>query len=493
MKRIPIVGIGFVLATWLALAEWQRREYIQQCELLRGTLEDQAEFVVNAVASSVQSHRWFGPYVQQQLPVMLQGLAKWEQILAVGVVAETSIDDREVGAASLKPSEATSDVLPRSFLAGDRALLDPTAPPGSNWKAQGYVLVLPFHLTENPPPGRMRTMLGSPPGNFGPPWMDDTARPTQYKAIVVLDRLRVDRQVRREAWNRVLSVAAGGLVLVGLAVAWRATVRLAKAQARTQLLQTEARHLRELGQAAAGLAHETRNPLGLIRGWTQRLVNAGLPTSDQQQRAEAVLEECDRVTARINDFLAFARPSEQELEAVDVNRLILEMSLLLEVDLELRQLQLDALAIPEGTIILADQGQFRQALFNLLQNAIAFAAEQGTIAINVVRQRDGTCRFEVADDGPGPDLDKVDLLFEPYFTTRPDGTGLGLAIVHRIASSHGWNVGYQPREGGGAVFWIDGIPTERHAAFKQWRNGRPSAVASASQSTRGAALGRKAT
>lgn len=82
-----------------------------------------------------------------------------------------------------------------------------------------------------------------------------------------------------------------------------------------------------LGQAAAGLAHETRNPLGLIRGWTQRLVNAGLPTSDQQQRAEAVLEECDRVTARINDFLAFARPSEQELAAVDVNRLIHEMSM----------------------------------------------------------------------------------------------------------------------------------------------------------------------
>ena len=167
--------------------------------------------------------------------------------------------------------------------------------------------------------------------------------------------------------------------------------------------------------------------------------------------------------------------------------------MLLEVDLESRQLQLDARAVPEGTIILADQGQFRQALFNLLQNAIAFAAEQGTIAISVIRHRDGTCRFEVADDGPGPEPDKVDLLFEPYFTTRPDGTGLGLAIVHRIAGSHGWSVGYQPREGGGAIFWIDGIPTDRHAAFKQWQNAGLSAVASANQSTRGAALGRKVT
>lgn len=493
MKRISIVGIGFVLAIWLAFAEWQRREYVQQCELLRGTLEGQAEFVVNAIAGSVQSHRWFSPYVEQQVPVMLQALAKWDQILAIGIVTETPIDDHDMGDASVEPSEATSDVSPRSFLAGDHHLLDPTAPPGSEWRAQGYVVVLSFQLTENPPPGRMRTNLGAPPSNFGPPWMDDTARPTHFKAILVLDRLRVDRQVRREGWNRVLSVVAGGLVLIGLAVAWRATVRLAEAQARTQLLQTEARHLRELGQAAAGLAHETRNPLGLIRGWTQRLVNAGLPTSDQQQRAEAVLEECDRVTARINDFLAFARPSEQELEAIDVYKLIQEMSMLLEADLESRQLQLDARAVPEGTIILADQGQFRQALFNLLQNAIAFAAEQGPIAISVIRHRDGTCRFEVADDGPGPDPDKVDLLFEPYFTTRPGGTGLGLAIVHRIASSHGWKVGYQPREGGGAVFWIDGIPSDRHAAFKQWRNAGPSAVASANQFTRGVATGRKAT
>ncbi len=492
MKRIPIVGLGFLLATWLAFAEWQRREYVQQCELLRGTVEGQAEFVVNAVASSVQSHRWFGPYVQQQLPVMLQALAKWDQILAIGVVAETSIDDREVGNASVEPSETTS-VSPGTFLAGDHDLLDPTAPPGSNWKTQGYVFVRSFQLTENPPPGRMRTILGSPPGDFGPPWMDDTTRPTQFKAIVVLDRLSVDHQVRREAWNRVLSVVAGGLVLIGLAMAWRATVQLAEAQARTQLLQIEARHLRELGQAAAGLAHETRNPLGLIRGWTQRLVTAGLPTADQQERAEAVLEECDRVTARINDFLAFARPSEQELEAVDVHRLIQELSMLLEVDLESRQLQLDARAVTEGTVILADQGQFRQALFNLLQNAIAFAAEQGTIAINIIRHRDGTCRFEVTDDGPGPDPDKVDSLFEPYFTTRPDGMGLGLAIVRRIASSHGWNVGYQPREGGGAIFWMDGIPTDRHAAFKQWRKGAPSAVASANQSTHGEASSRKAT
>ena len=87
----------------------------------------------------------------------------------------------------------------------------------------------------------------------------------------------------------------------------------------------------------------------------------------------------------------------------------------------------------------------------------------------------------------------MDLLFEPYFTTRPDGTGLGLAIVHRIASSHGWSVGYHPREGGGAIFWIDGIPTDRHAAFKRWRNASTPAIASANQSTRGAASGRKAT
>jgi signal transduction histidine kinase len=143
--------------------------------------------------------------------------------------------------------------------------------------------------------------------------------------VVVLDRTSMMDQVYREAWNRILIFALGTLLLIAAGAVWQFTVKLAQAEGTTRVLQAETRHLRELGQAAAGLAHETRNPLGLIRGWTQRLVKAGLPSDDQQEQAEAVLEECDRVTARINQFLAFARQAEVNTGSVSVGELVQEL------------------------------------------------------------------------------------------------------------------------------------------------------------------------
>ena len=137
-------------------------------------------------------------------------------------------------------------------------------------------------------------------------------------AILLVDRGRADHGLppRRPGPAARLSLA-GWLVVLCVALAWRATVRLAEARGRARTLEVEARHFRDLSQAAAGLAHETRNPLGLIRGWTQRLAETGVDSCDGRQQAQAVIEECDRVTARINQFLAFARPSEPKPERFD--------------------------------------------------------------------------------------------------------------------------------------------------------------------------------
>jgi signal transduction histidine kinase len=205
------------------------------------------------------------------------------------------------------------------------------------------------------------------------------------------------------------------------------------------------------------LAHETRNPLGLVRGWTQRLAQSDLQHPEQRRQAQAVVEECDRVTARINQFLAFARPCRPKPRPVDLESLVAEIAVLLEPDLEAKGLKLECCAQqPKGEIDV-DPEMFRQALFNLIGNAIAFAPEQGTVEISLRTGQDGRARVEVADRGPGVAAENVDMLFSPYFTTRPDGTGLGLAIVRRIATAHGWEAGYTPRPGGGSIFWLDQI------------------------------------
>jgi signal transduction histidine kinase len=264
-------------------------------------------------------------------------------------------------------------------------------------------------------------------------------------------------QVFREGRNRVLIFALGTLLLIASGALWQFTMKLAQSEGTTRVLESEARHLRELGQAAAGLAHETRNPLGLIRGWAQRLVKAGLPNDDQQEQAEAVLEECDRVTARINQFLAFARQTELKMGSVVMEELVNELKILLQSDLDERELILETTGIDPPMQIQADRDQLRQVLFNFLQNAIAYAPQGSSITISMIDSHGGTFRLEVADQGPGVPSDIVNSLFEPYVTRRSGGTGLGLSIVRRIAVAHDWDVGYTPGVQGGSVFWINRI------------------------------------
>jgi signal transduction histidine kinase len=274
--------------------------------------------------------------------------------------------------------------------------------------------------------------------------------------VLLLDRSNTDRLCRRSAWMHALIAAGGGLVIFCVALAWQATVRLAEARGQTRVLKAEARHLRDLGQAAAGLAHETRNPLGVIRGFTQQLTQSGQLADPQLRKAQAVVEECDRVTAQINQFLTFARPREPKLAAVDPDAVIDELALLLEPDLEPKRLRIRHTAAAPSLTLQADRDMLRQALFNLVQNAVAFSPAGETIDLAVRKGEGGSVWIQVGDRGPGVAEDAVGSLFTPYFTTRAEGTGLGLAIVRRIAKAHGWRVDYRPRDGGGAWFEIEG-------------------------------------
>ena len=254
--------------------------------------------------------------------------------------------------------------------------------------------------------------------------------------------------------SHLLVTIAGALVLALVAIAWRTNVRIVAADGRNRLLESEAKHLRDLGQAAAGLAHETRNPLGLIRGWTQRLAEVDGDDLQRREHARAVMEECDRVTARINQFLAFARPRATEPQLVELEPLLNELGVLMQPDLDAKQVKLVQELGNKFAVIEADRELLRQSLFNLLQNAIQFSPPGGAVRITTRQTSGGACQISVIDQGPGVAPGQVGSLFTPYFTTRSGGTGLGLAIVQQIAHLHDWQVVYQPAEGGGAIFTL---------------------------------------
>jgi signal transduction histidine kinase len=446
-KRFAI-GAGLLVA-WTTFAAWQYQRLGYERELIGESTRHSARSVMSALIGGIQSHRRLGRFFEQQLESMLVEVTGSGEVLAAAVLNEQGEPlmragqlDLLAGRGEVAPGDSWSD---DGFRLVERFHIDPVDQGGQGWGPGGYG---GSGLGGGRGLGR-RQEYGDIPEPFG-------AGGTFY-AILVLDRARHDQLVRRSEWSFVFVSLAGALVLVSVAVAWRTSVRLVEAKGREKLLETETRHWRELSQAAAGLAHETRNPLGLIRGWTQRLAHNDADPATQQRHALAVIEECDRVTARINHFLAFARPCEPKPEPMDAGSMVEQLRIILQPDLEAKRLRLDFEPERDAVCILADRELLRQMLFNLLQNAIQFAPEGTVVTIGLKAERPGTFRLTVADRGPGVDAGIEEAIFAPYFTTRPGGTGLGLAIVRRIALANGWTVHYAPWPGGGAVFSLGGI------------------------------------
>ena len=439
--------MGALLAAWAALAAWQYHEYANECELGEQVLRRQAESVMNALIGGIRSHRRLGRFFPEQLQIVLDDLAASQNVLAVAVFSSD-------GRLALKAGVA-KDCLDLSALEQS----------GESWDECGFRRISEFYLEPDADRrpgepggaglgrgwGRQTRWKSETPETFSP-----LAAGGRFKAALVLDRSMTDDLRGRAFWLRAWVVVAGGLVLLLVGLSWWATVRLVQARAHALVLEAETRYLRNLSQAAAGLAHETRNPLGLIRGWAQRLAECNSQSPEHLQHVQTVVEECDRVAARINQFLAYAKPCQPEPKPVALDEIVQELNILLEPDLDAKQLSLRSTVARVGCTIQADREMLRQALFNLIQNAIQFAPEGGQIELSA-HSHNGFCRIEIADRGPGVPAENSGLLFTPYFTTRASGTGLGLAIVQRIAAAHGWQVGYTPRPGGGAIFWLDRI------------------------------------
>ena len=212
------------------------------------------------------------------------------------------------------------------------------------------------------------------------------------------------------------------------------------------------RQLQEMNLVAAGLAHETKNPLNIIRTTAQLLCQNPTLPEEIRTRARQIIEEADRVTAQLNEFINYSRPREVRRGTVALSRVLEELRRTLSHDLEDKQIQFrcsDGLPAIE-----ADEQLLRQALFNLLLNAIQAVPAGGQIEVAAVRTGPSQVALEVRDNGPGVPPEHRSEIFKPYFTTHPKGTGLGLAVVRQIVLAHGWDIEYVPNQPQGAIFRI---------------------------------------
>jgi two-component system, NtrC family, sensor histidine kinase PilS len=218
--------------------------------------------------------------------------------------------------------------------------------------------------------------------------------------------------------------------------------------------------LAAVGEMAAGIAHEIRNPLASMSGSLQ-ILRQELPLSDEQsQLMDIVLRESDRLNETIRSFLAYARPQRNAFARLDVRQVLTDTATLLQNSPELlanHEIRCDVPATPVWC--LADEAQIRQIVWNLATNGLRSMGDGGALTLHastVDADADNPARviMAVSDQGIGIAAEDLDAILQPFHGGFARGTGLGLSIVHRIVSDYGGNLVVQSQRGQGTTVTV---------------------------------------
>jgi two-component system sensor histidine kinase AtoS len=213
----------------------------------------------------------------------------------------------------------------------------------------------------------------------------------------------------------------------------------------------DAERLAAVGELAASVAHEIKNPLAGIRGACE-IISELVPTDDPRHELSVeVHRQIDRLDRTLRDLLLFSRPPATRLEPADLHGAVDHVLSVLLGDAQARGVVVERRYAEPMPRILLDAQQMEQVFFNILLNAFQAMNYRGTATITTEAD-DGQVRVRIRDTGPGIPPENADKIFKPFFTTRSKGTGLGLAIVRNIVNAHGGSItaGNLP-EGGAEV------------------------------------------
>jgi signal transduction histidine kinase len=224
-------------------------------------------------------------------------------------------------------------------------------------------------------------------------------------------------------------------------------------------LEAEVAHrerLSALGNMAATVAHEIRNPLNAVSMGLQRLKGEFRPTQDEEEYShfiELMRGEVHRLNSIVEEFLSLARPLDLKPEPVRIDELLREMALLAEGDAKSAKVEISIVAQRDLPLARVDRNYFKQVLLNLILNGIQSMPQGGSLTLEAKAAR-GNLEVIVTDTGEGISNEIAPRIFEPYFTTKPKGFGLGLTIARRIIEAHGGALTLDRTTGRGTRFRI---------------------------------------
>ncbi len=494
-RRIWAVYV-LLLVAWLAVVGWLTVEHVRVRQTARATLQGRGRDITTTLGLVIRSNRRFGSVAQDRIEPALKELVKTAEVESIHLLNKSgevvasaggSVDLRELSLVAAgehwedktvtlvnlmdlgthpAPQGEESPpiiVLPRRDAGGTNSVLPPWPEP---------FRFSPWPVTGRPPEGASSrsprsgefplepsSRQGPSRHGFGrPPWMSEEqyrsliTRQGLHGFVVVMSTQRFRATCVQDLWMRSAMGAFGALAVLGVGLAWRNTVNSSELRLRLLKASELNNHLKEMNIAAAGLAHETRNPLNIVRGLAQIISTQQDATGQILDRAVEITQEVDRVTDQLNQFINYSKPREVKRSVVSFDRVAQEVVRALGADLEEKQVRLSVLR--SDLQLEVDEQMLRQTLFNLVINAVQAVEPQQAIELSARRSDALFAEVEVRDTGPGvADRDRAEI-FKPYFTRRVDGTGLGLAVVLQIVQAHGWEVECLPNLPRGALFRI---------------------------------------
>src|SRR6266699_972723 len=506
MTRRSVLVYGLLAAVWALVIVWQVEEHARVRGAAKTELRNRSKDIANTLSALIRGLRFRGAIPQERLEPVLTELINGrtnelvrsselisivllnpagEQLASAGKPIDleqkdfmqegerwgrqsvTLVNPVDLGAALTSEGVTNTVILP------PRGELTNAMP--ENFRRRGF----PRREPKSPEEGASNALdnVASNTASAVPTKADDRVeregRPRRPPWLRWMDEQQYQTLIEKRAlhglvlamstapfaaactlnlWLRSIIAVLATVSVLGSGLAWRNLVKSSDLQIRLVRASELNTHLKEMNLAAAGLAHETRNPLNIIRGLAQMISKQPNAPLEISEKSRDILNETDKVTAQLNEFINYSRPREVRRSALALGPVVSEVVRALNFDLEEKKIRLQVKG--DQLSIEADDQLLRQALFNLLLNAIQAVDGDGEILVLAERRNAAEASLEVRDNGPGVPSDRRTEVFKPYFTTQKKGTGLGLAVVQQIVLAHGWEIECLPNQPKGAVFRI---------------------------------------
>jgi signal transduction histidine kinase len=438
-RKIHLLSALIVLIMAGIVANGLWMNYEKECQGQARIQTVRGQTILLALESSLRSHRRMGGGFEQNVQSLVEESAQNEGIIGLGIY------DRN---GSLLSSGGR---LPKRL----------TLQTNCEWTSVGLLMTHESQIREEDDSRTDFSGFGRGRGRQ----MAQAVRMAYQGPVhlaVLLDDTEYRQALTRERWRFTLSLGAVSAVFVlGLGMIFLLQ-RHGRLRADLNLAVEREKRLEELAQLGAGLAHETKNPLSLIRGLAQRWLSCPGADDDLRQEARQIVNESDRVVGRINSFLQYSRLPEPSLQAVALAPTLDGLVGLFQDEARSKGVSLKRSYT--SAYIRADLDMLRQIVVNLLANALAFCKQGDTIELSLLPDRSGDstrATLCVRDTGCGIAPEDLPQVTKPYFTRRAGGTGLGLAIVRQIAEAHGWTLEIHSSVGQGTSVCLSGLRREK--------------------------------